>query len=82
MVFVFYLKNTQIYEKTSAEQNNKLVFESMIYEYVFTDESFLVHCSNGNNTNDSKLNYQAIYKVIDSEKYLFIFISSNQNFII
>ena len=61
---------------------NKLVFESMIYEYVFTDESFLVHCSNGNNTNDSKLNYQEIYKVIDSEKYLFIFISSNQAFLV
>ena len=78
--FVLYLMmNIQLKRNYNL---NKMVFESMVYDYIFTDEALIIHCSNGNQINDSKLNYQSIYKVIDSKKYLFFFISSNQSYLV
>ena len=43
MVFVFYLKNTQIYEKSSAEQNNKLVFDFDISSRILFRDRFILN---------------------------------------
>ena len=54
----------------------------MIYEYEFTDTNVNVHVTNKNTENHSSLTYQAIYKVTETANHLFIFISSNQAFIV
>lgn len=61
---------------------NKLTFQDMIYEYEFTDTNVNVHVTNKNTENHSSLTYQAIYKVTETANHLFIFISSNQAFIV
>ena len=61
---------------------NKLTFQDMIYEYEFTDTNVNVHVTNKNTENHSSLTYQAIYKVPETANHLYIFISSNQAFIV
>ena len=61
---------------------NKLTFQDMIYEYEYTDTKVNVHVTNKNTENHSSLTYQAIYKVTETANHLFIFISSNQAFIV
>lgn len=61
---------------------NKAVYENMIYDYEFTDEKLKVRLTQNNQCNEGYVTYKAMYKVIDTEKFLFVFISSNQAYII
>lgn len=61
---------------------NKLVYQSMVYDYTFTEKELLVTTTNNNLSNNCKLLYSAIYKLVDSDKFLFIFISSNQAYLV
>lgn len=71
--------------KTKIDRNykmNELVFKNMSYNYLFTDEEVHIQIENGTSTNETHLSYKSIYKVMHSDKYIFIFISSNQAFLV
>ena len=57
---------------------NEKVYLSMIYTYQFTDDRFYIHVDNNGRQSDSKNSYQVIFRVIETEKFLFIFITTNQ----
>lgn len=61
---------------------NKAVYENMVYDYEFTDDKLKVRLTQNNQCNEGYVTYKAMYRVIDTEKFLFVFISSNQAYII
>ena len=61
---------------------NKVVYDTMTYDYLFTDEKLFVTLHQKEHESKGHITYRAMYKVIDTPKFLFIFISSNQAYLI
>lgn len=61
---------------------NKAAYEDMVYDYVFTDEQLNVRLTHQQKTSEGHITYRAMYKVIETEHFLFVFISSNQAYIV
>lgn len=61
---------------------NKNVYEKMIYDFLFVDNQINVRLTSDDQVNDGHIAYRAIYRAIETPKFLFIFISSNQAYIV
>lgn len=61
---------------------NKQVYDQMIYEYEFNDDQFTINLIHNDKVNNGHVSYNAIYKLVETDKFLFIFIASNQAYIV
>lgn len=61
---------------------SKLSFQDMTYNYEFTDTQVNVHLINNDKESTGNLTYRAMYKAIETNDFLFLFISSNQAYIV
>lgn len=77
-VLNFFINNQIKKTYKSSEQ----VLKETKYDYIFTENNISITSANMNIQSQDNITYQAIYKVIETVSYLFIFISSNQAYVV
>jgi len=67
-------------EKTFKIYNN--VFDSAKYEFTFYEKALKIDLTANGSTSNSVMNYSKLYSIIENNDYIFVFISSNQAYIV
>ena len=70
-----------IWAKSSYHSQNKKAINTNI-EYTFTDEKIIINGTVGQTKENLEMPYTNIQKVVDSKKYIFLFINSQSAFIV
>ena len=77
--FLTFIMNFQI--KRNYEMS-KISFQDMVYNYEFTDTQVNLHLINKDKESSGNLTYKSMYKVIETTDFIFLFLSSNQAYIV
>ena len=81
-IYPFFLTFIMKFQIKRNYEMNKLAFENMVYNYEFTDTQVNLRLINKDKESTGNLKYSSIYKVIETPDYLFVFVTSNQAYIV
>lgn len=80
MIICFIIINTKFFINMSINRviKNDKYFLNILQEYIFDDNSIQIKNNNGN----TKLNYNQIMSVLETNKYIFLYVGANQAFLL